>query len=249
MKRFNVINVPVILSPQALAIQLASKLNFWYSADNLTVIDNLVAGATDLSGNGRDGVQNTVADRLTYFSSDSMFGNRPSFGSTSNTGNRRLSTPSSLGYRHQIFSAYYKDGIDNAFDALTTFSSGTGTGGNPRLMGNVSSAALLTNSAFASGIVSLGGETASTTILPLPASVVTSSNASLQTTTLQIGGVPQGLNGDNRVLVGAFRHFVGASQVLTTQEIQLIEGVIAWNDGIQATLISGHPYRNSPPTI
>jgi hypothetical protein len=52
---------------------------------------------------------------------------------------------------------------------------------------------------------------------------------------------------ENRVLVGAFRHFVGATVDLTLAEIALIEGVIAWNDGTQDKLIATHLYRFSPP--
>lgn len=251
MKRFNFINVipasSTILSPEACAIQLASKLNFWYSADNLEVINGLVAGASDLSGNGRNGVQNTEANRLTYFASDSLFGGKPSFGSTSFLGFRRLNcTASSLSYRHQIFSAYYINGTQATWGTnLTAISSGTGSGGNPRIRNSgTGTATLNTVNAFTSTL-SQGGRSQSNTVLPMPASVYTATAASNLSASLGIGSNQMVTD---QVFVGAFRHFVGANQLLTTQEIQLIEGVIAWNDGTQNTLISSHPYFSTPPT-
>lgn len=231
------------LTPQACAIQLATKLNWWYSADNLTVLNGLVAGATDLSGNNRNGIQSTIVNRLSYFSSDAMFGGRPSFGSTTITASRHLAAPSFFTYWHQIFSAYYKDGIDTTFDVFSVFSAGTKPYGSPRLLGEQNRANIISSSVYALSI-SRGGDVASATVLPLPATVLSASGNA--TFSLQIGGSTMT---SNRVLVGAFRHFVGASQVLTTQEIQLIEGVIAWDDGTQNTLIPSHPYRNQPPFV
>lgn len=243
MKRFNVINLPVvqnILSPESLAVQLASKLNWWYSADHLTVIGGLVSGATDLTGNGRDGIQNTVGNRLTYFASDPMFGNRPSFGSTTNTGARSLDVPVSLTYRHQIFSAYYGDGVQTTGQNGNFSSQATTSGQRIRVGG--ASGNLITFQTY-TGFISKGGGANTQTFLPLPATTIRADGSA--TFLLQIGGGNSNLNS---VVIGGFRHFVGANTVLTTEEIQLIEGVIAWDDGTQSTLISGHPYRNSPPT-
>jgi hypothetical protein len=233
-----------ILSPQACAVQLASKLNFWYSADNLVVIDGLIAGATDLTGNDRNGVQNTNSLRLTYFASDSLFGGKPSFGSLSSAGNRRLMCDPGLPYRHQIFSTYYANGTESLFLSFNCISSGSAVGGSPRIRSNSNAATLNTNSAFTSSL-SQGGRAQSNTILPMPASVYTATSASAVSTTLAIGSNQAVLG---QTWLGAFRHFVGANQLLTPQEIALIEGVIAWNDGTQNTLISTHPYFSTPPT-
>jgi hypothetical protein len=233
-----------ILSPQACAVQLASKLNFWYSADNLVVIDGLIAGATDLTGNDRNGVQNTNSLRLTYFASDSLFGGKPSFGSLNSAGNRRLICNASLPYRHQIFSTYYANGTESLFPSFNCISSGTAPGGTPRIRSNSNAATLNTNQAFTSSL-SQGGRAQSNTILPMPASVYTATSASAVSTTLAIGSNQAVLD---QTWLGAFRHFVGANQLLTPQEIALIEGVIAWNDGTQNTLISTHPYFSTPPT-
>ena len=231
-----------LLTPQNAAVRLASKLNFWYSADALTVVSELVSGAIDLTGNNRNGFQNTAGNRLTYFVSDSMFGGKPSFGSIILGNTQHLAAPVGLTYRHQIFSCYYKDGLDTTFDTFTTFSTAAGST-SLRLQGNAGSANLNTGG-YSSGTISKGGAAQSATVLPLPASVLTANgNATFD---LEIGGATANAP-FVRVLVGAFRHFVGASVVLTTEEVQLIEGVIAWSDGTQERLISSHPYRTNFP--
>jgi hypothetical protein len=230
-----------LLTPELCAQRLAGKLNWWYSADYLTLVSGLVSGARDLTGQGRNGVQGTSGRRLTYFLSDPMYGGRPSFGSTTLSGERHLAAPASYTYRHQIFSSYYKDGVDSTFDTYSYFSGGGGTAGSPRIMGNTGASSLINSSVY-TGTLSKGGRAQSATVLPLPATVLTANgNDGLP---LQIGG---NTISTDRVLVGAFRHFVGASAVLTANEIALIEGVIAWDDGTQNTLIESHPFRNRPP--
>lgn len=233
-----------LLTPQSLAQQLRTSLHFWYSADFLTIDGSgLVSGAVDLTGQGNDGAQATSANRLTFFAADLMFEGRRSFGSTTSAGSRHLAPPASLLYQHQILSAYYKDGVDITFDVFSTFSAGTGSNSSPRILGNASTNALVTSSAYAT-TVSIGGRVASGTVLPLPASVIRADGNA--TFALQIGGATVQAG---RVLVGGFRHFVGASAVLTSREIALIEGVIGWDDGTQGRLISTHPFANRPPLI
>ena len=238
-----------ILSPQACAVQLASKLNFWYSADNLTVINGLVAQATDLTGNNRNGVQNTDSLRLTYFASDPLFGGKPSFGSTTSSGQRRLNCSSgSLSYRHQIFSCYYLGGTQATWLTNACLSSGNnGASGEPRIRARQVGANTLQTgtepTALFSSTLSSGGRTQSTIVLPMPASVYTATALANVSTFLAIGS-NQGSGITTQQFPGAFRHFVGANQLLTAQEIQLIEGVIAWDDGTQGSLISTHPYFN-----
>lgn len=234
-----------LLTPQVLAMQMQSRLHFWWSADWLNVdASGLVSGAIDLTGNENNGVQSTAANRLSYFASDRMFGGRPSFGSTTSTGARHLAAPSALAYRWQIFSCYYKDGVDNTFDSATFFTTGAATFGSPRIMGAVGAATLITNDVFASTL-SRGGGVQSNTVLPMPATVCAATPGALTVAySLQVGGNSFTLD---RVLVGAFRHFVSSSATLTNNEISLIEGVIAWDDG--TPLVASHRFANRPPLI
>lgn len=238
-------SVSGFLTPAILATRLATKLNFWYSADQLNVIDGLVAGATDLTGNGRNGFATNVADRLTYYASDSVFGGRPSFGSETDGGLRRLEAPVGLTYRHQIFSCRYLNGTVSTWQGtnLQAISAGTGTGGLPRIRSsNPGASQLVTTNQFTSTL-SRGGRPQSNTVLPMPPSPYTATASSNLTFNLRIGGSVT----SNLVFTGAFRHFIGVNQLLSQSEIELIEGVIAWDDGTQSQLINTHPYFLNRP--
>ena len=233
-----------LLTPQALAVQMQSRLHFWWSADWLNVDASGVSSAADLTGNGNNGVQATAANRLTYFGADRMFGGRPSFGSTTVAGVRHLAAPSALAYRWQIFSCYYKDGVDNTFDSSMFFTAGTGNFGSPRVMGLSGTATLAANDAF-TPTLSKSGAAQSNTVLPMPATVCTATLGTLSAAySLQVGGSTVT---PDRALVGAFRHFVASSAALTNNEISLVEGVIAWDDG--TPLIASHRFANRPPLI
>lgn len=234
-----------LLTPQALAVQMQSRLHFWWSADWLNVdASGLVSGAIDLTGNGNNGTQTTAANRLSYFASDRMFDGRPSFGSTTLTGTRHLAAPLSLSYRSQIFSCYYKDGVDNTFDSSMFFTAGTGNFGSLRVMGLSGTATLANTEAFTSTLSSGGGIQRST-VLPMPATVCAATPGTLSAAySLQVGGSTAT---PDRVLIGAFRHFVASSAALTNNEISLIEGVIAWDDG--TPLVASHRFANRPPLI
>ena len=236
-----------IMTPEICAIMFCRKLNFWYSADHPVVdASGLLSGADDITCQGNNGTQATEADRLTYFRSDSMFGGRPAFGSTTSTGYRRLVGPSSKLYRHQIFSCYYKDGVAATFDTYNIISNDDSAGyGQPRICGNSANATLLNSSTYTTTL-SKGGAAQSATVLPMPATVcVASGNATFD---IRIGG-PQLATVKDRVWQGAFRHFVGVNVVLTAREIAIIEGVIAWSDGTQHRLTDSHPFRLRPPLV
>jgi hypothetical protein len=242
-----------LLTPILLAQRLRAKLFFWWSADFLTVdASGLVEGATDLTGQGRNGAQGTPGARLTYFQSDIMFGGRPAYGRTAN--------PSVLSFLgdtatrtvfHYFVSCYYKDGIDNSFDQNSYVISGAGSFGSFRLQGTSATAgwsALITGRTFyntGDPFPSKNGFAASQTVLPLPASVIQSRAALGRSQATRVGG------GDTapQAWIGGFRHVVACNQVLTDFESALVEGVIAWDDGTQRRLIATHPFHNRPPLI
>jgi hypothetical protein len=233
-----------LLTPEKAALRLSSVLAAWYNADYLTLVDGLVSGARDLTGNGKDGTQGTADNRLTYFPSDSQFGGRTAFGSTSNSGNKNLAVPS-ITVRHIFQSVRYKDGVDATFDAYSFFAGGPGaTYGAYRILGVQYQGYLIstnhyTDVAYKNGITSSSG-----TVLPLPASVLRFDGS--RTQTWEIGGSTKSAH---CVFVGGFRNVVFASSVLSTYQIQLIEGVIAWDGGHQGLLVANHPFCNRPPLI
>jgi len=232
------------LMTPAICARRVPGILLWYNADFLTLDSSgLVSGATDLSNNGRHST-NVSGERLTYFPSDVMYCGRPSFGSTTTGGNRRLLTPVSLTPSHVFISCYYKDGIDNTFDVLSYFLSGTGGFAAPRIMGGTNTANLATGSSNYASTVSKNGAPESAVVLPLPVAVF-QANASNKTGTYSFGG--SSLFAD-RVLVGAFRNCVFAD-LLSSYEQKLVQGVMAWDTGCQNALVDNHPFKNRPPLL
>jgi hypothetical protein len=230
-----------LLTPERAALQLSSVLAAWYNADHLTLVDGLVSGARDLTGNGNDGIQTTEAYRLTFFQSDPMFGGRASFGSTSNVAKKCIETPSMVA-RHIFQSVYYEDGVDDTFDVYSFFVGGPGTNGNVRVIGYLETALL--SGGYQTAAYKNGTTVASDTVLPLPASVMRFDGDTTQTWTIAGSDVSK-----DRVFVGGFRNVMFASSVLSTYQIQLSEGVMAWDGGHQGLLVANHPFRNRPPLI
>jgi hypothetical protein len=242
-----------LLTPLLLAQRLRAKLFFWWSADFLTVdASGLVEGATDLTGQGRNGAQGTAGARLTYFPSDGMFGGRPAYGMTANASVLAFLGDSAARTVFQYFvSCYYKDGVDTTFDQNSYAISGAGSFGSFRLQGISAQAAwsaLITGRTFyntGDPFPSKNGFEASQTVLPLPASVIQTRAALGRSQATRVGG------GDTAVQawIGGFRHVVACNQVLTGFESALMEGVIAWDDGTESRLIGTHPFANRPPLI
>jgi hypothetical protein len=242
-----------LLTPRRLAPRLRAKLHFWWSADFLTVdASGLVQGATDLTGQGRNGEQGTAGARLTYFPSDPMFGGRPAYGLTANRAALLFLGDSVARTVFQYFvSCYYKDGIDITFDQNSYAISGAGSFGASRLQGIAATAgwsALITARTFyntGDPFPTKNGFEPSQTLLPLPASVIQSRAALGRLQRTRVGG------GDTapQAWIGGFRHVVACSQILSDYETSLVEAVIAWDDGTAHRLIPTHPFVNRPPLI
>jgi len=234
-----------LLTPELCAKQLNSVILAWYNAnpENLTLVSGLVSGARDLTSRGNNATQATSGNRLTYFPQDPMFGNRSSFGSTTSNGSMHLAV-ASLAVRHIFWGVYYKDGVDTTFDTYSFFIAGPGALGANRVMSDTAKATLISSSAFATTAYKNGSTSASATVLPLPASVMRCDGNTTQT--WQIGGSSVSAN---RIFVGGFRNVVLCGTVLSSYQIQLIEGTIAWDGGHQGLLTADHFFKNRPPMI
>ena len=241
-----------LLTPRRLAQRLRAKLHFWWSADFLT-IDNsgLVAGAFDLTGQGRDGGTAGATARLSYFPSDPMFGGRPAYGRTTNPAVLSYLGDATRTVFQYFFSCYYKDGIDTTFDQNSYAISGAGAFGSFRLQGAAGSAGwqtTITGRTFyntGDPYPTKNGYPADQTVLPLPASVIQSRAALGRSNATRVGG------GDTaaQAWIGGFRHVVACNQILSDYETALVEAVISWDDGIAHRLIPTHPFVNRPPLV
>jgi hypothetical protein len=48
---------------------------------------------------------------------------------------------------------------------------------------------------------------------------------------------------------GTVSELISLPSVISTTDRQLLEGYLAWKWGIEASLPTGHPFRNTPPTV
>lgn len=240
-----------LLTPRQLATRLAQKLSFWYSADFVTVdASGLVSNAEDLTGLGRNANTATPSLRLNYFASDVRFGGRPTYGSTSSGGGRYLITPS-VAVADVIISTYYGTSTTTPSTFSTfhhMFAPSSGAASATHILTNSGTATMFSGSGFdLDASPSTNGRPESSTVLPLPPSVMVFTRASIS------GSEVRWIGGDTifagRQWVGAYRHVVCSSSFLTRSEIALIEGVIAWDDGFQNSLAASHPFVNRPPLI
>ena len=240
-----------ILTPVMAAQNLRGALHCWYNADFVSIDANgLVSDALDLTGKGNNGTQTTEANRLTYFPSDAMFGNLPSFGSTISTGIRHLSAGSTIP-RQVIASCYYKTGTESAFSAYTGLfgpTSGlnglilgnTGVNGDWQSLFNTSNTATCSKNGNPAQIRT--GK-----VLPLPASTLTMTAVSTQI--LRIYQFGCDIISPNRNWIGGFRNLIIVSGTISAAQVALIEGVIAWDGNHQNLLAANHPYRFIPPLV
>ena len=240
-----------VLTPFVAAQNLRSALYCWYNADFVSVDANgLVSGALDLTGKGNNGTQTAEANRLTYFPSDKMFGELPSFGSTIGTGIRHLLAGSTIP-RQVIASCYYKTGTESIFSAFaglfgpTTGSTGlilgnTGANGDWFSLFSPTNAATYSKNGNAAQIRT--GK-----VLPLPASTLVFTAGSTQL--LRIYQFGCDVVSVNRNWIGGFRNLIIVTGSISAAEVALIEGVIAWDGKHQNQLAANHPYRFIPPLV
>jgi hypothetical protein len=240
-----------VLTPVMAAQNLRKVLHCWYNADFLNVDANgLVSGASDLTGKGNDGIQATESRRLTHFPSDLQFKGKPSFGSLTTTGSRRLEVSGgsiSLSTEARIIlSCFYSDGLASGFSSVNGLVHGGSTTSDPRVFGNGGSwgSLLLTGSYSKNGGAYF---TQATSPLPLPASTL-ALRPGTNTANLPWSFGAE-LSSINRTWVGGFRNIIITNSSITNLDISLIEGVIAWDGDHQNRLAANHPYRFIPPLV
>ena len=240
-----------ILTPSVAAQNLRKVLHCWYNADFVSVDANgLVSGALDLTGKGNDGVQATASRRPTHFPSDLQFKGKPSFGSLTTAGSRRLEVSGgsiSLSTEARIIlSCYYSDGLVSNFNGVNGLLHGGSASSDPRVLGS----SALWSSLLLNGTYSKNGGayfTQTTSPLPLPASTL-----ALRPGT-NTANLPWSFGAELSVLgrtwVGGFRNIIITNSSITNLDISLIEGVIAWDGDHQNRLAANHPYRFVPPLV
>ena len=239
-----------VLTPFVAAQNFRSVLHCWYNADYISVDSNgLVSNALDLTGKGNNGTQATSANRLTFFPNDPFFGGLSSFGSTSNVGVKHLVAGGSTTPRHVIASCYYLSGNETSFPVYTGLF-GTSTPSPTFILGDAGGNGDWYHIFDRNGTYSKnGGATQARTIraLPLPASTLVFNSATTPSNTPYQFGCDVGT--PDRSWRGGFRNAIIATGSISSADMALIEGVIAWDGTHQNQLVASHPYRYRPPLL
>lgn len=234
--------------------ELGSSLALWLDAEDtasITLNGSTVSQWADKSGNGRNATQATAANQPTYTAADAVLNGKPSVGSTTNLGLVGMLTPS-LTAREFLFVTAYDNGTTALFPAGTTayptLLSGPGAFGAERAgMGLVATANWFqSTSIWADVPYRNGAATASTTALPMPASILRFSGPS---TVTQSWGIGFNQTTADRSWDGPIGEVIAVGATLSTTDRQKLEGYLAWKWGLAANLPADHPYKLNPPTV
>ena len=225
---------------------LGNSLKLWLDAadsSTLTLASGKVSTWSDKSGIGNHATVGDSLDRRpTYTASDSLLNNKPSVGSSSNSGDIGFTLPN-MSLQEVYVVAYYDDGTDSTFDTYNTLFSGPATYGKYRVMGSKSSASLMSTSNFNDeGTYKNGSATSSSAILPMPGSILrlTSSTPREEDRSLL-----KNSRDTDRGWVGGIGEFIGLSSTASESERNAIEGYLAYKWGLVDNLPADHPYQPS----
>jgi hypothetical protein len=233
---------------------LGASLALWLDAEDtasITLNGSTVSQWADKSGNGRNATQATAASQPTYTAADAVLNGKPSVGSTTHLGLVGMVTPS-LTAREWLMVTAYDNGTTALFppggSAYPTLLSGPDSFGAERAgMGQVSTANWFeATSIWADLPYRNGAATASTTALPMPASILRFSGAS---TVTQSWGIGFNQTTADRSWDGPIGEVIAVGATLSTANRQKLEGYLAHKWGLTANLPADHPYKSTPPTV
>lgn len=228
---------------------LGSALALWLDADDtatFTLNGSSVVQWNDKSGNSRHASEGTAANQPTYKATDAVLGGKPSVGAETPIGTIGLRTPS-LTARSWFIVAAYGTGVETQFPAspvYPTLLSGPGVNGIERAGMGLAAEAGWFSSAWAPYPFVNGAATVSLTALPMPMSILNFTGSAAVTQNWNIGC---NFNTPNRSWNGPLGEIVAASDILSTEDRQKLEGYLAHKWGLTANLPAEHPYKNSAP--
>lgn len=248
---------------------LGSALALWLDAadaSTITLNGSTVSQWRDKSGNARHASQPTAANQPTYTAS--AFAGKP--GLTFDGVDDNLAVNYNYaGNQATLYAVVSR--LPGGSTEQFVFSSYGGTNGTPLLapmwalgfnLVTGTNWATYGNATFLSG-----GVTLTTDGTPFALGLVSDISGSVLdaytngTRTGQYGAAPRytlggarnfigaEVNGASRFLSGRVSEIIQTETVLSTTDRERLEGYLAWKWGLEANLPSGHPFRNTPPTV
>lgn len=168
----------------------------------------------------------------------------PSFVWPDTQSSRSLIAAGDTPFVWMIFVLQYKAGAETTFSTSAGICSG-GTGNPSRVFGNAATANLWTNAGSSwAQAASVNAGAYSATVLPLPISLLEIRNPVPLPGALRLGTV-----GTNLSWNGPMWKVIGLTAEPDAELKARIQGCLAWDYGIEASLPANHPHRNQRPRI
>lgn len=224
-------------------LDLGASLMLWLDASDIETIalsNNYVTAWTDKSGNDNGGIQTTLEDRWTYTNAWSTANENPAM---LGDGSGRMGIICGSFAATQVWVvAAYDTGTTSAFGNYPTLGIVAET---TRLgMGNAGQPTWYTAVAvFSSGAATNGAESATTTALPMPLSILRFDGLTLASGGWRIGHQLT----PGRSWIGPICEMIFLSNATTLSNRQKLEGYLAHKWGTVGSLPNGHPYKGSAP--
>jgi len=210
---------------------------------SLALSNGSVVQADDMSGNGRHGTQPIASRQPPFSASDARAGGLAAMGGQNAADDVYLMMPAGPTVKRSYLSAGYKNGTEATAGTYNTLIEDLpDTSSVPRFMTHVGTAALFSGGAYDAS-PRVNGATAST-LLPLPLSSITATYPTGNSAGLVIGASSRTAG---RGWPGPIRRFIATLGTETDAERDKVEGFMAWRDGTQADLATGHAYKTEPP--
>lgn len=236
-------------------LNLGTNLALWLDAEDATSITlngSTISQWNDKSGNGRNASQATAANQPTYsatgmlgkpavvfdgtddFMSVSDFSNAVSLALIGSGGT--ILSPLISGAAPLDFTPAW-----NANGATIEYRGKTNT-----TMQAVSLGGAVND--FSIGFISLDAASSEVRLSGNGGAQITSSQT-INSADTTINTLGRDFQGASQFADGRIAEIVVASSLLSTENRQRLEGYLAWKWGLESNLPSGHPYKNSPPTV
>lgn len=230
------------------------SLVLWLDAmDESTITkdgSNYVSQWGDKSGNNNHVYQETGNLQPLYSSASSLAGNKPAIVNPNTDTGTRLDANVEFTLREIYFVCAYKDGLDNTFDNYDTLLSCNGDQyGVPRICGSQSTDKIYVevDGWKRADVYKNGSSKSSTTILPMSLCILRGKFVQTHNWYWSIGG--NRMYSSARNWKGIICEVIGASDSLTADNVQKVEGYLAHKWELQSKLPVDHPYKTNPPTV
>lgn len=199
-----------------------SKIVGIYSVDKSDFFDNQSSQVDDLfdvspnKNNGTTANAHTTVLNPDYTASNADANDMPTFtwAIDGTKHSNYFDLAKSATFQDVIFIGQYKDGLDSAFDDYNSVVTGSASGDQPRVIGNISTANILSSNQFAT-TVSVNGDAASATMLPAPFGIYRFTDTAANTDSFDLLG---GTAYTNRGWVGATAVMIASNETLMPGE-------------------------------